>query len=386
MNGDIGIDVEKAAEFLELPPSRFYKLLDKKTIVRNWDEYEDILRFDNHVSGIETGSVLIEKNDTFEMIRGFPKIKRAMILIPSIEKNFQGIESVIVEEKMNGYNVRVTEYKEKLIALTRSGHVCPYSTERAQHLLNHDFFREHPELVVYGEMAGPDNPYVPKDIYGLDSLDFFVFDIRFKSDGSPLPVSERRKLASDYGFSQVELFGEFDIEEAPAEITRIIKELGEKEHEGVVIKDPEMVLQPIKYTCSQSNCADLRHAFKFYNDSGRDYMFPRVVREGFQSFEWNESEEELKKRCLRLGESILRPMIQSIREVQRNERISDEVRIRVRDRDTIYKFKSYLERLGVDVIFSSPERIGDDYLVRISKINRSTTDKTKGIMEGQLWS
>ncbi|TGC07235.1 RNA ligase [Methanolobus halotolerans] len=386
MNNEDEIDIEKAAEFLGLPPSRLSELLKKRTIVRNWGEYEDIFRFDNHISGIETGSVFIKKGNDFEMIRGFPKIKRAMTLFPAIERNFPDIGSVLVEEKMNGYNVRVTGHKGELITLTRSGHVCPYSTERAQHLLNHDFFTENPDLVIYGEMVGPDNPYVPKDIYGVKSLDLFVFDIRSKFDGAPLPVIERRELASDYGFSQVELFGEFGIEEAPSKITRIIRELGKKEHEGVIIKDPEMVLQPIKYTCSESNCADLRHAFRFYNDSGRDYMFPRIVREGFQSAEWNENEEELRKRCLRLGESILRPMIRSIREVQRDERISDDVRIRVRNRDTIDRFRAYLERLGVDVIFGPPEKIGEDYLVRISKLNKSTTDKTKSIVEGQLWS
>ncbi len=381
-----GIDIEKAAEFLDLPPSRFSGLLEKRTIIHNWDEYQNLFRFDSHVSGIEEGSVLIVKDDSFELIRGFPKIKRAMTLVPSIERNFSEAGSVIVEEKMNGYNVRVTEYRGELIALTRSGHVCPYSTERARHLLNHDFFKEHPELVIYGEMVGPDNPYVPKDIYGLESLDFFVFDIRYKADGKPLPVMKRRELAGNYGFTQVKLFGEFDIQQASAEITEIIRELGKTEHEGVVIKDPEMVLQPIKYTCSEGNNADLRHAFRFYNDSGRDYMFPRVVREGFQSFEWNESEEELKQRCLRLGESILRPMIRSIREVENNKRISEDVRIRVKDRDTIDRFRSYLERLGVDVVFSDPERIGDEYLVRINKVNQSTTDKTKSILEGQLWS
>jgi putative ATP-dependent DNA ligase len=46
----------------------------------------------------------------------------------------------------------------------------------------------------------------------------------------------------------------------------------------------------------------------------------------------------------------------------------------------------YLERLGLDVIFGSPEPIGDEYVVKIRKVNKSTTDKTLGIIEGQLWS
>jgi putative ATP-dependent DNA ligase len=111
-----------------------------------------------------------------------------------------------------------------------------------------------------------------------------------------------------------------------------------------------------------------------------------VVREGFQSVEWNESEEEIEDRCLRLGESILRPMRESILQVQEGERIRDDVRIRVKDESTIYRFRMYLERLGLDVIFSPPERIGDEYVVNIRKMNKSTTDKTLGIIEGQLWS
>ncbi|WP_406660290.1 RNA ligase [Methanolobus sp. ZRKC3] len=386
MNNEINLDIEQAADFLKLSPSRFSELLKKRIIQQNWDEYGDIFRFNSHVSDIEAGSVLFENDGSFELIRGFPKIKRAMLLAPAIKANFSDIENVAVEEKMNGYNVRVVDYKGKLIALTRSGHVCPYSTERIQNLLEHRFFDEHPDLVVYGEMVGPDNPYVQKDVYDIDSLDFFVFDIREKKDGRPFPLHERRALVREYGFRQAEFFGEFSIAKAASNITAIIKELGKKGHEGVIIKDPNMVLQPVKYTCSESNCADLRHAFRFYNEAGRDYIFSRVIREGFQSVEWNETEEEFMARCLRLGESILRPMGRSVRQVQDGERIADDSRIRVKDEKTIDAFKSYLQRLGLDVVFSPVRKIGDEYLVDIKKINDSTSDKTLGIVQGQLWS
>jgi putative ATP-dependent DNA ligase len=386
MKNEIYLNVELAADFLKLSPSRFSELLDRKIIRQNWDEYKNMLRFTNDVSDIETGTVFFENYGSFELIRGFPKIRRAMLLAPAIEASFSEIEKVAVEEKMNGYNVRVLSYKGKLVALTRSGHVCPYSTERIQNLLSKRFFDENPNLVVYGEMAGPDNPYVQKDIYDIDSLDFFVFDIRKKDDGKALSVHKRRTLADEYGFRQVKMFGEFSIPEAALKIKDIVKELGKKGHEGVIVKDPKMVLQPIKYTCSESNCADLQHAFKFYNEAGRDYIFSRVMREGFQSVEWNDTEDELRARCLRLGESILHPMADSIKQVQNGQRISDDARIRVKDEKIINEFKSYLERLGLDVVFSPAQKIDDEYVVDIKKINNSTSDKTLGIVQGQLWS
>ncbi|MGP8331870.1 MAG: RNA ligase [Methanosarcinaceae archaeon] len=390
---EVKLDIESAAGYLNMSQLRLKGLLDRRILSQiwnrspyeGWDEHQRLFRFDKSVSKIEHGSVLYQKNGSFELIRGFPKIQRAMLLDPALKKYFSNIETVAVEEKMNGYNVRVAYIGGKVLAFTRGGLVCPYSTERAGQLLKRDFFDDHPDLVLCGEMAGPDNPYVPKDIYGIESLDFFVFDIRHKGSGAPYSLKERRKLAGKYGFRQVTFFGEFLLNEAPDEITRIIKELGIIQHEGVVIKDPQMILNPIKYTCSQSNCADLRHAFKFYNDTGQDYFFSRVVREGFQSVEWDEDEEELQKRCFQLGESILRPMIESIKQVRNGARIADDVQIRVKYPDTIPTYKDYLKRLGVDAIFGVPQRIGDEYIVKIKKLNQSTNDKTESMCKGELW-
>ena len=382
---DIELDIKGAAGHLNLPQSKIKGLLDRRILLQNWGQYQRLFRFDKSVSKIEHGSVLYQNDNAFELIRGFPKIQRAMLLGPALESHFSNIKTVVIEEKMNGYNVRVADISGKITAFTRGGLVCPYSTERARHLLKRDFFNDHPDLVLCGEMAGPDNPYVPKDIYNIESLDFFVFDIKHKNSGTSYLPRERRKLADKYGFSQVPFFGEFSLSDAPDEITRIIKELGKIQHEGVVIKDPQMVVDSIKYTCSQSNCADLWHAFKFYNDIGRDYFFSRVVREGFQAVEWNESENDFQKRCLQLGESILRPMTESIKQVRSGTRIADDVRIRVKDLGTVSTYKEYLKRLGVDAVFSEPEIIGDEYLVKIKKQNQSTNDKTESMCKGELW-
>jgi putative ATP-dependent DNA ligase len=39
----------------------------------------------------------------------------------------------------------------------------------------------------------------------------------------------------------------------------------------------------------------------------------------------------------------------------------------------------------VDAIFEEPQPIGNEYLINIKKINKSTNDKTQAIWEGELW-
>lgn len=377
--------ISRLADYLGFEKERVQHLLEKNYLARNWGKYEYLLRFDKEISYIERGTVLYEKNGSFETIMGFPKIRRAMVLDPTVKKHFSGLEKVVIEEKMNGYNVRIAMIENGIVAITRSGYVCPYTTEKAKEKLNLKFFEDYPALVLYGEMIGPDNPYISKYIYGVESVEFYIFDIREKNTGKPLPIVEKQKIIKKYSFSQAKFFGEIPLETAPEEITGIIRELGEKEHEGVVIKDPQMILPPLKYTSSQSNCSDLRHAFKFYNETGREYMLSRIVREGFQTVEWKENDIEFGKRCMQLGESILYSLRESINTVKKGQRLYEEVRIRVKDLKIAADFEEYLKRLGIDAVFEEPQMVGEEYLIIIKKINKSTNDKTQAILNGELW-
>lgn len=377
--------ISRLADYLGFDEERVQHLLDKNYLARNWGKYEYLLRFDKEISHIERGTVLYEKNGSFETIVGFPKIRRAMMLDPTIKKHFSGLKHVAVEEKMNGYNVRITVIDKEIVAITRSGYVCPYTTEKAKEKLNLKFFKDYPTFVLYGEMIGPDNPYIPKDIYGVESVEFYIFDIREKNTGKPLSIVGKQKLIKKYSFFQANFFGEIPLETAPEEITRIIRELGEKEREGIVIKDPQMILPPLKYTSSQSNCSDLKHAFKFYNETGREYMLSRIVREGFQAVEWEENDIEFGKRCMQLGESILYPLRESIKTVKKGQRLYEGARIRVKDLKIAVDFEEYLKRLGIDAIFEEPQIVGEEYLIIIKKINKSTNDKTQAILNGELW-
>lgn len=377
------LDIAKISGLLGIPEHSITGALKRKTLQYVKGKRE-LFRFDKPVSSVEGGTCVFL--EPFEVVRGFPKISRTLMLYPAIIKHFSSCRKVAVEEKMNGYNVRVSLIKNEIVAMTRGGFICPYTTEKAKEQISRDLFRDHPDLVLCGEMVGPDSPYVPKTFYNIGSLDFFVFDVREKNSGNPMPVNERRKLMDEYGINSVRLFGEFDVGEAHAAIAEIIRSFGDTLREGVVIKDPAMLLPGVKYTSSLSNCQDLRYAFEFYNDFGRDFFFGRVCREAFQSVEWDEDEESARKRCQRLGESILLPMILTIKKIKAGEQIAENVQIRVKNLTTVSEFEEYLRLLGIDAVFEKPEKIGDEYLVRIRKVHRSTNDKTQTILGGQMWS
>lgn len=373
------MNLQRVADKLGISKERLEGL--QETVVKrsSWPEPR-LLRFEKTASGIEAGTVIF---DNGEIVYGYPKIRRALMLAPALKKHFSDL--VAVEEKMNGHNVRVASIDGEVVALTRGGFICPYSTEVARRLLPEAIFDDHPETVLCGEMVGPENPYVPKEIYPTDSIDFYLFDVSSKNSKSTQGVHKTHDLSQEYGIKATAFLGEFRAESAYAPIVKIVKQLGKRGREGVVIKDPENKDSPIKYTSSESNCNDLQVAFRYYNDYALDFFVSRAVREGFQSVEWNESEEERKVRALRIGESILLPLVDTVNRKMGGEQIVQHVQIRVRSLQTARDFEYHLRRSGMRAIFDQPEPVDDGYLVRITRLIMSTNDKTQALIEGEMW-
>ena len=78
-------------------------------------------------------------------------------------------------------------------------------------------------------------------------------------------------------------------------------------------------------------------------------------------------------------------MIEAITDMEKGEKVAEEVQIRVRSLDTLTEFKEYLRRQGIDAMFNEPEKIGDEFLIKIKKLNKSTNDKTLSMFKGELW-
>lgn len=370
--------IERAAEALEIEPWRLKGAIERRNALLIEDFTPSYLLFKKELRHIEKGTAVFF-GDELRVVRGFPKIPRALYLEPAVKKHFK--DRVAVEEKMNGYNVRVALVDGKLFALTRGGFVCPYTTAklRREKALNR-FIRENPELVVCGEAVGNENPYVVHEYPEAKGFGFFCFDIRYTNTNIPLGVEERYKIAEDYGIKNVRLFGIFKKSNMVEETFRIVRELAGEGREGVVLKDPEMKLSPLKYTPSETNTSDLAYAFRFPYEFGREFFFSRIIREGFQAVEWEESEEELERRALRLGKAILYPMVESIKLVKAGEVLTEDFRIRLESEEEIEEVKAFLRRQGISFIVEEGEEEG---LFIIKRLRNSTTDKIKAVLRGR---
>ena len=337
------------------------------------------MQFKKDIGTIETGTVIYFR-DKIEVIRGFPKIRRTLMLSPTLKNYFN--DKVALEEKMNGYNVRIASIGDEIIALTRRGYVCPYTTKKALEIMNLiDFFKDNPDLVICGEMLGTENPYVAHYYEEIGDIGFRVFDIREKVSNEPMSIKEKTELLEKYGLPVVRLIGIYKISEAPSAIKKVIKEIGNAGREGIVIKDPSMEIPPLKYTSSEAHDDELRYAFTYPFDFGRDFFFSRVIREGFQAFEMGEDEEELEKRAHMLGEAILYPMVNTIKNVASGDTAGEDLIIDVGSAEEAEDFLHYLHDLGV---FAVLLKFKDNKAV-IRKIHQSTTDKITNYINGGLY-
>lgn len=383
-------DLESKIVIEDFLDKKLYKLLnvkvDKldhavKTGIIKFFEFHGFpaMQFKKDVGVMETGTVIYFR-DKIEIIRGFPKIRRTLMLSPTLENHFK--DKIAIEEKMNGYNVRIASIGDEIIAITRRGYVCPYTTKKALEIMNlKDFFKDNPDLVICGEMVGTENPYVSHYYEEIGDIGFRVFDIRKKISNEPMSIKEKRELLKKYDLPVVRLIGIYEVKEAPSIIKKVIKEIGSAGREGIVIKDPSMKISPLKYTSSEAHDDELRYAFTYPFDFGRDFFFSRVIREGFQAFEMDEDEEKLQKRSHRLGEAILYPMVDTIKNVASGNSAGEDLIIDAEDEEEAEEFLHYLHDLGV---FAVLLKFKDKKAV-IRKIHQSTTDKINNYIKGGLY-
>ncbi len=317
------------------------------------------------------------------LLRGFPKIERALLLEPALKSRFGDMEKVIIEEKMNGHNVRVFEMDGEVYAATRGGLICPYTTHRLRNMLEDElerFFEDYPGTVVCGEFVGRENPYVSREYPEARDVGFFVFDIR-DLDGRFWSYEEKLKV-EEYGLERVRCFGEFGVNEIE-EIHRIVRELDREGREGIVIKDPNRELRPLKYTTHSAHVEEIEWAFRFAFDLGRDFVLTRTIREGFQSFEWHEGEEELKRRGEEIGKAMVEGLRKTVDQVIEEGEAYEEVPLTFESRDWFELYEDFLKRVtgGTHSLEIIEDREDGTVRAVLRKRYFGTGDKVRRILE-----
>ena len=330
--------------------------------------------------GVERGTVIVEETET--IVRGYPSIPRILVLDLGIPSFFEDSETVVIEEKLDGFNVRIATVDDgEPLAFTRSGYVCPYTTGRARDRLPlEEFFATHPEKTLCAELVGPETPYSTHEYDGVGTHEFRVFDVRDRETGTPLAVDDRRRLCEEYEFAQPRLFGRAAPSDAVRPTRAAIEELDAAGREGVVLKsvDGERL---VKYTTETQHHEELAYAFSLPFDRGRDFVFSRIVRDAFQAAEWDADDDRLEERAHDLGESILRPMVSAIRDVDAGETIGERHTVRG-DPETIEALLEHLREQSLTIALESDRREDGERVVEFVKVAESSRDRIRYYLDG----
>ncbi|MFP8958477.1 RNA ligase [Natrialbaceae archaeon A-CW3] len=332
--------------------------------------------------GVERGTVIVEGDGA--VIRGYPSIPRVLVLESGIPSFFDGETTIVVEEKLNGFNVRIADIGDgEPVAFTRSGFVCPYTTARARDLLAlSPYFVDYPDTMLCAEMIGPESPYAAHDYDDIETNDFRVFGIRDRESGDPVPVAERRNRCEEYGFPQPRFFGQFDLDETVDGVRDAIASLDAAGREGVMMKSADGTSMA-KYTTETQHHNELAYAFSLPFDCGQDFLFSRIVREAFQAAEFDEDDDRLRERSHTLGESILLPMVETIRDIHDDQTVGERHVIRG-EPATVEALLVHLRKQSLTLEVEDDRRESGTRVVTFVKVANATQDRIQHYLDSGL--
>lgn len=380
--------IGRVSELLNVERWKVEKAFERgtlQTVRASFPEFAYV-RSRRRFAGFEKGTLIVP--DDGVVVPGFPKTERALMLGPALRDRFGDVEEVVVEEKMNGHNVRVFELDGEVYAVTRGGLICPYTTHRIRELHGDellDFLHDHPDVIVCGEFVGKENPYVSVDYPEASEhgVGFFVFDLMDPKTGDLLPFEEK-KTVDGYGLNRVRVLGRFPPDD-PEPFFDVVRELDEDGREGIVIKDPDAEVPPLKYTTHSAHVEELRWAFRFAFDLGRDFILTRTIREGFQALEWGEDREELERRAVDVGRALIEGMVEGFSSVLEEGEAYEEVEISFGSRRWLELYSEFVKRVtgGTTTVEEIGERNGRIVAV-VRKRYPSTTDRVSNVSEGGI--
>lgn len=216
-------------------------------------------------------------------IPGFPHIKRVYRLEEGINRLF-GNAPFWVEEKIDGYNVRIFQYQQKLYATTRGGFICPFTTEWAS-IWDQDyglkaFFNDFPGYVLCGEVTG-DNPYNwQRDPELPPGAHFYVFEI-FDHAGNFLLPEDRYKLLRQYNIPAVPVLGKYTSRDMD-QLYDLLRDLNARSREGVVLKSAKD-RRILKFVTPESDLQDIEDTLRIGFDLSSGFFSIDICEQAFLS-------------------------------------------------------------------------------------------------------
>ena len=339
---------------------RWQESIDKHDVAR--EEYEGIsyYRIMRKVGPLGKCSIVTCAGIIFD----FPRIARILHLENGLKNAYA--QPFYVEEKVDGYNVRIVCIRGKVLAFSRGGYVCPFSTDRIADFLDiQKIFADHPDLIVCGEFAGPDNPYnIECPPYVKEDIRFFAFDLMLKNTSRNLPVEERLRIFDKYGMPTVRRFGRFSSADILA-LKEMVKELDDAGSEGIVFKPTCKEEKTLKYVTFGSCLRDIRCNAPLMAEIASEYFTHRIIRAAMYRYE--QSHELNPKDFTALGEALLKPIYESVKKAADGELIREEFLLRFREEENIQRMMDHLQKRKVHFEILSKEKAGFYWQVRFAR-------------------
>ncbi len=316
------------------------------------------------------------------VVYGYPHIGRVLALEAGLKAHFQA--PFWAEEKINGFNVRLVRIGRQVLALSRGGFVCPFTTDRLPDLLPLAIFDHHPDLVVCAEVAGPDNPYLESSPPFIEAdVRLFVFDLMRVGEPGFVPYRDKQRLIKTHGLPAVPYHGRFHSGEIDR-LRAIMLRLDREGREGLVFKEDSPRDHRAKYVTGNINIDDLRAAADNLLDLPAEYFTNRLLRLSlFVEEHGLPIDADLERR---LGAALLEGLHQAVDKYRREHRVYTPFRCRFRQRENAERMLDHLRRASHQIqIRARALRREDGYWVlEFERIYPALTGMLGDLLSGRL--
>ncbi len=334
---------------------------------KNWIEYA---RFKEHCKGIERGTAVVKGR----IIRAYPHIKRIFTLGKGIAHNMEGVDKVFLEEKIDGFNVRIVYIDKQIFGFSRGGFLESFITEKARGLKLERFFKDNPGYVLCGEMIG-NTPFTkPTDDFDVR---LYIFDID-DGAGNLLGPEERYRLLERYGIGYAPRLGSFRTDDMKG-IMKVALSLNKGRKEGMVIKSRDRK-KVLKYVTANSDLEDIAQCSNIFFDMPLGFYHQRILRSSYFIKDFG---FDRKKYALKLGEAFYDGLEGALNEIENGGSVDEEFEISIEDLSVWDDIRKHMGReVRLEELWRKTEKDGRTR-IRFRKIFKKTTKLIASYMNGK---
>ena len=290
-----------------------------------------------------------------------------------------------MEEKIDGFNVRIFKLNNRIIALSRGGFVCPFTTDRTPDLMDTAVFEHEPGIVLCAEVAGPDNPYMEGGVpYIEEDVKLFIFDIGVFNQPQFAPYLRKEALIDLYQLPSVPRFGRFELADL-GRINAILLQLNQQSREGVVFKEDTPRDHRAKYTTSKINIVDIEAGAYTMFDLPPEYFMNRIARLALFMDEQGIADSlEMRQQ---LGTAYVKGLLEAIQQVHQHHKVFRTYRCRFRQRENAVKLLAHLNDIGGHVQITLHELCEDEngyWQLEFDKVFAKSSGTLSSLLKGNL--